>query len=176
MITNLNTLDVIFLIIISTTVLLGVIRGFVKSVLSMAFLILGIIFALMYYNDFSSFFSIRNRNLSHFVSFITIFVVVIVIGSLITYLLRKLLVRGPLKSVDRLLGGVFGLIKGILYSSILVFALIVFPIDDNLLIESRLSPYFIKVVDLLFEVIPKDFSNKINYIKENDIKKNNRTI
>jgi len=176
MITGLNTLDVIFLITISITVILGVLRGFVKSVLSIAFLILGIVFALSYYDNLSGVFSIRNRNISHFISFITIFIVTIVIGSLITYFLRKLLVRGPLKSIDRFLGGIFGLLKGITYSSILVFALIVFPIDDSLLVESKLSPYFIKVVDFMFEVIPKDFSKKINYIKENDIKKDNRTI
>jgi len=56
-------------------------------------------------------------------AFAVVFVVVLIVWAIVTRLVRRLLHATPLKPVDRLLGGVFGLLRGALV--LLLLALVV---------------------------------------------------
>jgi uncharacterized membrane protein required for colicin V production len=70
--------------------------------------------------------------------------------------------------VDRILGGVFGLLRGMLISGIIVFGLIAFPVNDDLLLKSKLSPYVISTVEVFLKLLPAHARKKLNFL-------NNRT-
>ena len=117
---NLNILDVVFLLIIFLSILFGVIKGFIRELFSLAFFIIAVVLSFLFYHDIGSVLKkyLKDRDVSNFVGFIIIFVFILIIGSFVTYFLKKMFVLGPLKSVDRILGGVFGLARGVLISAI----------------------------------------------------------
>jgi membrane protein required for colicin V production len=145
----------------------GIIKGFIRELFSLAFFLIAVVLAFLFYHDVGNLFikSIKSRDVANFTGFILIFVVVLIVGSIVTYMVKKVFTVGPLKSIDMILGGVFGLIRGILISSIIVFALISFPVNDNLVLKSRLSPFVIKTIDVFLGFLPVRFQEKVNHAK-----------
>ena len=163
---SLNLLDVVFLMVIFFSVLLGVIKGFVRELFSLVFLVIAVAFAFLFYYEAGTFFMkyLENRELSNFAGFISIFVMILIVGAVVTYFLKKILTVGPLKSVDRILGGVFGLLRGVLISGIIAFGLILFPVKENLVTGSKLSPYVIHSIDIFLKLLPENIRKKLDFI------------
>jgi membrane protein required for colicin V production len=169
MISGLNSLDVAFLVIISISILLGVLKGFIRELFSLAFFLIAVILSFLFYHEVGTFYLkfIKNRDISNFTGFITIFIIVIIVGSVVTYLIKKIFTLGPLKSVDRILGGLFGLVRGVLISGIIVFGFIAFKVNDALIIKSKLSPYLIHTVKIFYKLLPENIKDNSSYYFKN---------
>jgi membrane protein required for colicin V production len=143
--------------------MLGIIKGFIRELFSLAFFIIAAVLAFLFYHEVGDLFikDIKSKDVANFTGFILIFTVVLIVGSLVTYFTKKVFTIGPLKNIDMILGGVFGLIRGILISSIIVFALISFPVNDKLILESRLSPFAMKTIDVFFKLLPIEFQKRL---------------
>lgn len=163
---SLNVLDIVFLIVVLFSILLGVIKGFVRELFSLVFLVVAVTFAFLFYDEAGTFFVkyLENRELSNFAGFISIFVMILIVGAVVTYFLKKILTVGPLKSVDRILGGVFGLLRGILISGIIVFGLIVFSVKEDVVTKSKLSPYVLHSIDIFVKLLPDRIRKKLDFI------------
>lgn len=183
---SMNILDIVFLLVVFLSILFGVIKGFIREIFSLVFLVLAVIISFLFYYEAGTFLMkyIDSRDVANFAGFIGIFTIILIIGAVVTYFVKKVLTIGPLKSVDRILGGVFGLIRGILISGVIVFALLAFPTNDNLLVKSRLTPYIVSVIDVFLKLMPEDvrkeidsFNDKYNKNKrgEHDGKKDSGT-
>ncbi|MCP5047305.1 MAG: CvpA family protein [bacterium] len=159
-----NILDIILLIILFVSIMFGIIKGFSRELFSLAFFIIAVVLSFLFYYEVGSLYSIKSRDVANFAGFITIFVVILIVGSLVTYFTKKVFTFGPLKSIDMIMGGVFGLVRGILIVSIIVFALISFPVSDNLILNSRLSPYVMKSIDVFFGLLPAKFQKKVKLV------------
>lgn len=161
-------MDIVLIIIVSLSILFGIIKGFIRELLSLAFFIIAVVLAFLFYHEMGDVFmsSVKSRDISNFCGFITIFVVVLIIGTVITYFAKKVFTIGPLKGVDKILGGVFGLIRGILISAIIVFSLVAFPVNDNLILQSGLAPYVMKTIDVFFNFLPEKYRDKTDFIKQ----------
>ncbi len=159
---SLNTLDIILLIVLLVTLVLGLIKGLVRQVIGIVAVVAGLILAARYYPRAVAPSSIRSSlpsivaELSGFLAF---FAVVIAAGWLIGLLFSKLM-KGPLEFVNHLLGGVFGLVKGVLICGVLVFALLVFEVQQDALAESRLAPFCFHVTRAIVSLIPGDLKAK----------------
>ncbi len=182
MTSGLNMLDTVFLIVIFLSILVGVLRGFIRELFSMVFLIIAVILSFLFYRDAGNLFIkyiINDMDISNFAGFLSIFVVVLIAGFLVTYFIRKIFIHGPLKSMDRILGGVFGLVRGILISGIIVFALVAFSINDNLLLKSKISPYVKSSIEIFLKLLPGNVREKFNLFykrtKNHGRQKNRRT-
>lgn len=177
MMANFNILDIIFLIMIGVSVILGMIKGLVRELFSLAFFVIAVILAFLFYSDLGQvlFKSVQNQDIANFAAFVCIFVAILIVGSIITYAIKKLFVIGPLKSVDRIMGGLFGMLRGFLLSGILVFLLIVFPVRDTLIKESGLCPFIMKTFNIFMEALPDEYRQKIDVFFNDDGQKDNRT-
>lgn len=162
-----NVLDIIMIAILLLSVLFGILKGFVRELLSLAFFIIAVVLAFLFYSEVGELFigSMKDRDVANFTGFLTIFVIVLIIGSLVTYFAKKIFTVGPLKSIDMILGGVFGFVRGVLVACIIVFALIAFPVNDNLIIHSRLSPYVMKAIDVFFNLLPAKYKGQLDLIR-----------
>lgn len=158
-----NGLDIIILVLLAITLVLGLIKGFVRQVIGIAAVIVGLILAARYYHRFSSIFggAFASEKWASLIAFVLIFVIVLALGALISFLLRKLLL-GPLRFADHLFGGVLGLVQGVLISGVVVFALLAFPVSKSLLMESRLAPYCYWLTRAMVQVIPAELKNQFN--------------
>lgn len=174
---GLNTLDIVFLVIIILSILLGVIKGLIRELFSLAFFVIAVVLSFLFYNEMGALLSksIKNENLANFVGFLIIFTVVLITGSAVTYIIKKVFIIGPLKTVDRFFGGVFGLIRGILISAVILFGLVVFPVNNQWVAKSTLSPYIIGTISVFIGLLPDEVKAKLKYIRIDDRQKDNRT-
>lgn len=163
-----NILDIILVIILALSILFGILKGFIRELFSLAFFIIGVVLSFLFYYEVGSIYmsGLKNRDVSNFAGFITIFVLVLIVGAVVTYMVKKIFTIGPLKTIDMILGGLFGVLRGILIASIIVFALIVFPVNDGLIVKSQLSPYVIKSIEVFIHFLPAKYQEKIEIIKK----------
>lgn len=156
-----NWLDVILIVILIVTSFLGIIKGLVKQLFGLLAVIIGLILALGFYSQVSWLYRrlVSNEVLSHFLGFITIFLAVLCIGWLSSRTLSKL-IKGPLKLLNKVLGGGLGLLKGILVCGVVVFALLVFPISKKALKESQLSPVCLQMTRAIIGLIPRELKEE----------------
>lgn len=155
-----NWLDLVLVIILGVSLVLGIIKGLVRQVIGLVAVLLGLILALIYYPYVAEFYSrwIDSRVFTQFLGFITIFIAVLCLGGIISWLISKI-IKGPIKFLNHVLGGGLGLLKGILISGILVFALLVFPVNVQALKNSVLAPYCLGITKLVAKVIPQELKD-----------------
>lgn len=158
---GLNWIDVILLLILCVTVFLGIVKGFVKQIFGLLSVIIGLILAISLYSQFSWIYRglVKHEILAHFLGFLTVFFAVLCLGWIASRTLSKL-VKGPIKLLDKVLGGALGFLKGVLICGVIVFALLVFPIDKKALKQSQISPVCLKMTRVIIGLIPKELKEK----------------
>lgn len=177
LIEGLNVLDIVFLIIVGISILLGMIKGFIRELFSLVFLIIGGVLAFLFYKDVGSSLVklLKNRDAANFVGFIVIFAGVLIVGAFITYAIKKIFNFGPLKALDRILGGVFGLVRGILISMVIVLMFLAFPVHDDLLLKSKTAPYLVDTIRVVVKWFPGSVAEKMKFIDRIDIRERSKT-
>ena len=114
--------DIAVLVIVGLSVLLSLIRGFVREVLALAAWVVAFLAANVLTGELVPWMpdSISTEELKYLAAFVLVFVVVLVVVSVLAILASKLVKSAGLGVEDRLLGGVFGLARGVLVVMVLV--------------------------------------------------------
>ena len=125
-----NWIDYIFIAGLVVFALLGVKRGFVKSLMTLVVWLAAFLFATLFKNELAGFFMKVTPNPSYqsSFSFASIFIVVLIIGALVNYLLSSMVDKKGLGLLDRAAGLIFGLFCGILIFTFLVYLLTFTPV------------------------------------------------
>jgi len=115
-------LDYVLLGVILLSTLIGVLRGLVKEVMSLLGWVLAGWTALTFSAEFAIFLEnfVQHDGLRFALAFIGLFVGVLVVSMLVNHLITKLIHLSGLKGIDRLLGSLFGALRGGLVVIILV--------------------------------------------------------
>lgn len=164
-------LDIVLAVILLVTVIMGLVRGLIKEVIGIVAIIVGFVLAARYYNTFADLIGrlIHQPSLAKFLGFIILFLIVIGVGSLIAFLLSKLM-KGPLKFINHLLGGLIGFFEGVLICGVFVFALLVFPLNKQALLNSRLAPYCYGLTKAMIQLIPQDLKDQFKAAYQDVVK------
>lgn len=138
---NLNWVDIVILAVFALSVLAGLMRGLVKEVLALVTWIVGFFLAVIFSPKLAAVFtqsaSVQSMvssasnsigmdatqsvsAVSTGISFIVILVGVLIIGSLVTALISSA-VNAGVGVMNRLLGGIFGLARGLLIVLVAIF-------------------------------------------------------
>lgn len=131
-----NYLDIIILVFLAISVFQGFRRGFVMELASLLALILGI-WAAFYFSSWTedildSYFNIPEKYLSA-VAFVTTFAVVAIVITLLGLLIDRFLEMIALGFINKLLGLFFGLLKGIVIASLILFVIGIFDTKEKLI-------------------------------------------
>jgi len=103
--------------------LLGVWRGVVREVMSVLAWVIGVVLAGRFAADLAQLLPINGDLLPHAVAWVLVLLVVLIAAGLLARLLKQLLSVVGLGLVDRLLGGVFGLVRGTMVLMLLVLVI-----------------------------------------------------
>lgn len=123
-------IDWIIIIVVLLSTLVSLARGFVKEAMSLASWVAAFLLARWLAPRFSSYFVqwFESTTIQVGIAFVAVFVVVLILGALVSFLFNSAVEQVGLKGSDRMLGSVFGLARGILvvvlgYSLMQVFSM-----------------------------------------------------
>jgi membrane protein required for colicin V production len=157
-----SLLDVLVLILIATSTVAGFLAGFARVGIGFIASICGLLFGFWFYGFPAALVHkfIHSETVSNLLGFFLVFLAFVLVGSLVGKLLAKLFRWTGLTWLDRLLGGVFGFVRGALISAIFITALMAFTKKPmpNWMVESKVLPYAI------------DFSNELSSLAPSAIK------
>jgi len=138
-----NWIDASILIITLLSCIFGLWRGLVREIFSLITWIFALLVARRYSEILANFLfsSFDNITMRYVAAFALIFIIVMMLGTFLNFLLSKLLIFTGLKFVDRLMGGVFGIARGVIISVIGLFISSFFFSQAQIWQESKLIPY-----------------------------------
>lgn len=151
--------DIVFLAVIALSLLAGVLRGFVKEAISLASWVAAFIIAALLSPQLADGMDavIANPSLRRLAAFAILFVATVFVGALIGNLVSKLTSAAGLGGTDRVLGGLFGVLRGVLVIVLIVLLTQPFEFTRAWYQESLLVPYavaFSEYLQDLFEGMP----------------------
>ena len=116
-------LDYVLIIVIVLSALFGFYRGIIKEILSLIGWVFSFWVALKFSQDVSGLFEgmISDSGLLYGVSFVALFLITLVVFMIISFVVGRFIKLSGLNSVDRGIGAVFGLLRGLLIATLLVF-------------------------------------------------------
>ncbi|HYB21683.1 MAG TPA: CvpA family protein [Thermodesulfobacteriota bacterium] len=168
-----NTLDIIFLLLIGASVLYSLIRGLVREIFSFLSIIFGFFGASYGYSSVAHWLKrwITNETMAQIVAFAVLFIVIALAIGLLGRVLSRLIHKGGLGWADRLGGAAFGFLKAILLAAILVLVLTAFlPQRSAILLESKVSAAALAISRGLSFLVPEKFRD-LYARKEKELKK-----
>ena len=141
--------DNLILAVIAISSAFGVRRGFIKEIMSLLSWIAALLVSRVYSGSLASILEnlIDNPSVRYVIAFSVLFVVIIMLGTLLNHFLSKLLVVTGLKTIDRLLGAVFGVARGTVIVLVFLFVLNVFVSESEWWQQSTLIPYGMVLIE-----------------------------
>ena len=158
---NAFVIDWIFGIIVVVFAVSGLIKGFVDNVFGKLAFIAGIICGWIFYKSLATTLlkDIKVPYAANILSFLLIFVVVFLIIKLAQMIVSKIFEWSILKSLDRTLGFIFGIVEGAAVVCLIIFLLSVQPFFDvtNLFDGS----FFYGLVNSIFNSTKEEIGNNV---------------
>ena len=161
-----NYLDYLLLGILAISVAGGFMGGFARVGIGFIATVCGIVFGFWFYGVPSAF--LRRHLSSHtaadLIGFFTVFLLFVLAGSLLGWLLAKLFKKIGLTWLDRLLGAAFGLVRGAILLAAFVTVIMAFTPKPppRTLVESRVVRYFVGVSEAMAAVAPRELSDSFH--------------
>jgi membrane protein required for colicin V production len=128
-------LDIVFTILIFIIVVRAALHGFVEEVFGIAWLVLGLMFAISFYRPGAAFVRTKVLNdvkiLPEVLAFIVLFLIVFVVVKIITFILKDIVQKIKLGGLDHFLGLLFGILEGLLAVAVVIFIINIQPLFDK---------------------------------------------
>ncbi len=158
---NFAVIDWVFSGIIILFAIGGVIKGFIDNVFGKIAFIAGIILAYLFYKNIagSVLKDVKNPYVANVLAFLLIFVVVFLVIKIIQMIVAKVFEWSILKSLDRTLGFIFGMIEGAAVVCLVIFLITVQPFFNplNILGES----FYYGLVSSLFHSTREEIGSHV---------------
>jgi membrane protein required for colicin V production len=155
-----NWLDFVLVLVLAVSMIAGLSKGFTRTAIGFVSFILALFLGLWFYGLPAA--AVReylsSQQLANFAGFMSIFLAVMVAGALIEYGVYKFMKAVNLSWLDRLAGGAFGIIRGVLVGAALVTAFMAFapkapPVS---VAHSRVAPYVMHTARAMVAAAPRE--------------------
>jgi membrane protein required for colicin V production len=147
-------IDYVILGVIGLSALISITRGFVKEALSLVIWFGAFFISSQYYKKLAVYFTNIDDELFRNAAAIgALFVATLIVGAIVNYVVGQLVQKTGLSGTDRVLGAVFGALRGVLIASAVLFfmdAFTAFP-NSGWWAQSRLIPEFSRIIAPFFE-------------------------
>lgn len=157
-----NQFDIALLVLACVLVVVGMMKGLVRILIGLAALVAAFAVAARYHQplaDKLSGLELPSRPMM-LITYVLIFIGVMLTGSLLAFLLRKLIKAAMLSWADRLGGAALGLVVALVAAALLVLPIVAYsPWSEGMLRSSVLAPYVTAVADLASPLVPDELSD-----------------
>jgi membrane protein required for colicin V production len=162
-----NWLDFILLAILLSSTVSGAMKGMARVAIGLVATILGVLFAARWYTDAGMLFReyVSSPAIANAIGFLVILIAFTVAGAIIAAMLAAIFKWVGLSWLDRSLGAVFGLLRGLLVAVVLLMIALSFPrqTPHAALSGSRFAPYVIEAARVLAAVTPPELREAIRH-------------
>ena len=153
-------IDWILVAVLAASMLLGAWRGLVYEVLSVIGWIAAFLLAQWFAPDVAEKLPIQNsgETLRYAAAFVLVFIVSVFVAGLISALMKKIISVVGLRPVDRIMGAVFGLFRGLIF--LLAFSVVVHMTalqESDWWLESQAAPMLMTLLKGLRPMLPEKF-------------------
>ena len=165
-----NWIDLVLALVIASSVLSGLAAGFARVGVGFAAMIVGMFCGFWFYGIVAAYVIdyVTSRAIANLIGFFVILTVVLILGAILGTILAKFFKWVGLSWLDRLLGGVFGVVRGFVIAAAMVTVLLAFapsPPPPSV-VDSKLLPYVINVSDVLAAMTPHEIKDQFYATKD----------
>ncbi len=149
--------DIVVIAIIGISVLIGLFRGLIKESISLATWILALWVGLTYGERLASLlpFSVGSQTVQSLIGIVILFVIVILVGGIVNYLIGQLVDRTGLSGTDRMLGIIFGVLRGgLIVAALVLLAMLTNLPNEPWWQESLTLPFFHDIAVWIRDLLP----------------------
>jgi membrane protein required for colicin V production len=155
-----NWLDIILGLILLFAIIGGLRKGLARTGIGFAAVIVGLLCGFWLYDSAGRFLGgfIHSRTLANLLGFLAVFLLVLLLGGVVTALVERVLKVVHLSWLNRLAGAIFGAVRGILTCAVLVLILMVFTSKPppRAVAQSRIAPYVMGAARVMAHAAPRE--------------------
>ena len=163
-----NWLDILLGVILLLSLASSFRKGFSREIIGLVFSVVALFSGIWFYGSAGSFLLpyVSAPGVAHFCGFILVFLGVLLVGSLFSFVLSKVVKAVGLSWLDRLLGAAFGLVRGVIVSVAILTAIMAFApgakpgSPPGSIVSSKVAPYVIDAARVLTAVAPKELKDE----------------
>jgi len=161
-----NWLDIIIIVLLIVTLIGGFANGLIKSLFSLIGLVVGEVLAGRFYIALAGVLGfISNPSAARVVAFIIIFVVVMIIAAILGVIFTRMASAILLGWLNRLLGGVFGLILGAIFISAILAIWVKYAGGGSTVAGSALGQFLLQRFPIVLGLLPKEFDTVRQFLQ-----------
>ncbi|NQY44186.1 MAG: CvpA family protein [Legionellales bacterium] len=160
-----NVLDLLILVIIIASALMGLLRGFVKEALSVGAWIISTWVAVAFGDELSAVVSahVDNKILILIISYGGLFFGTLIFSTIINFLISNVVKMTGFTFTDRMMGILFGILRGVVFIAILALAAKMLSFDDaHWWSSSEYIKYFNPISEWLHQFVPDNLEDVKN--------------
>ena len=159
-------LDLVILGVIALSALISLIRGFVKESISLVTWIVAGILAFRYFSPMASLLEpfVESSTVRNVAGFGILFVVTLIIGAVVNFIMSQLVSKTGLSGTDKALGVVFGAARGVLIVTLIVLLAGLTPMPEaSWWQDSATVGFFQQIAEWIKGIIPADAVEKFSF-------------
>ena len=160
----------VLVLVIASSVLAGFAAGFARVGVGFAAMIVGMFCGFWFYGIVAEYVIdyVSSRAIANLIGFFVILAAVLVVGAVLGRILAKFFKWVGLSWLDRLLGGVFGVVRGFVIAAAMVTVLLAFSPSPppRSVVDSKVLPYVINVSNVLAAMTPHEIKDQFYATKD----------